>query len=120
MTGQSMPTNSLAHLRCVGCRGDEPQLEPPVIQKLLPQVPGWKVGQTLDGHPMITKTYKFKDFVGSIDFVNKVKDVAEAEGHHPDLYIRWNKVRLENWTHAIGGLHRNDFILAAKVEQLIV
>lgn len=112
-------TNQLLHQRCVPCQGHEPQLTDDEIKKLLPQVPGWELQRTVDGHPMIAKTYKFKDFLGSIDFVNKVKDVAEAEGHHPDLYIRWNKVRLENWTHAIGGLHQNDFILAAKVDQLV-
>ncbi len=107
----------LRHKRCVPCEGGEPPLQPEEIDKLRPQVPGWNV-KTVDGHPTLVKTFKFKDFVGSIEFVNKVRDVAEAEGHHPDLKIHWNTVRVENWTHATGGLHKNDFILAAKIDAL--
>jgi len=103
--------------RCIPCEGGEPALTPEEIAKLLPQVPEWEATE-VDGHPSLVKTLKFKDFVGSIDFVNKVKDIAESEGHHPDLHIHWNKVRVENWTHAIGGLHENDFILAAKINAL--
>lgn len=63
--------------------------------------------------------FKFKDFKESMNFVNKIADIAESEGHHPDLYIFYNKVKVVLWTHAIGGLHENDFILAAKIEKLI-
>ncbi len=83
----------------------------------MPQLPDWKV-RTVDGHPSLGKTFRFKDFSEAIDFVNRVRDVAEAEGHHPDVHIHWSQVRVENWTHAIGGLHRNDFILAAKIEEV--
>jgi len=80
---------------------------------LLPQVPGW---EHQDG--ALVRTVKFKDFVGSMAFVNKVAEVAEAEGHHPDIHISWNKVTLTLTTHAIGGLSENDFILAAKINAL--
>ena len=112
-----MATNDLTKLRCVACEGGEPPLRPEEIEALKPQVPDWEV-TTVDGHPSLGKTFRFKDFLESIDFVNQVKDVAEAEGHHPDLFIHWNTVRVENWTHATGGLHQNDFILAAKIDTL--
>ncbi|MBI4425960.1 MAG: 4a-hydroxytetrahydrobiopterin dehydratase [Candidatus Kerfeldbacteria bacterium] len=110
--------SGLAGKKCVPCEGGEPPLRPDQIDQFRPQVPDWHV-ETVDGHPSLVKTFTFKDFVGSIDFVNKVRDVAEGEGHHPDLKIHWNKVRVENWTHATGGLHENDFILAAKIDQLV-
>ncbi|MBI2984155.1 MAG: 4a-hydroxytetrahydrobiopterin dehydratase [Candidatus Kerfeldbacteria bacterium] len=103
--------------RCVPCEGGEPPLTPEQIERLKPQVSGWEV-TTVDHHPSLAKSFTFKDFADSIAFVNKVRDVAETEGHHPDLHIHWNKVRVENWTHAIGGLHENDFILAAKIDRL--
>lgn len=108
---------SLTKLRCVACEGGEPSLNPEEIAALQPQVPTWQV-KTVNGHPSLGKTFEFKDFAASIEFVNKVKDIAEHEGHHPDVNIHWGTVRLENWTHATGGLHQNDFILAAKIDQL--
>ena len=107
----------LVQKKCVPCEGGEPPLKQDEIEKLKAQVPDWEV-TTVDGHPSLGKTFKFKNFVGSIDFVNKVKDIAESEGHHPDVNIHWDTVRLENWTHATGGLHENDFILAAKINKL--
>ncbi len=107
----------LTKKHCVPCEGGEPPATDDEIQPWLPHVPGWQVRE-VDGIKRLTKTFKFKDFVGSIDFVNRVKDIAEAEGHHPDLHISWNKVRIENWTHAVKGLHENDFILAAKINTL--
>lgn len=112
-----MSAMELLKRKCVPCEGGEPPLKQEQITEMLTQVPKWRV-ETVNGHPVLTKTFPCKDFVGSIVFVNKVKDVAEAEGHHPDLKIHWNKVRVENWTHAIGGLHENDFILAAKIDRL--
>ncbi len=109
---------SLLQKHCRPCQGQEPTLTSEEIARLKPQVPGWYV-TTVDGHPLLSRAFRFKDFVGSIDFVNQVKAVAEQEGHHPDVHIHWNIVRLENWTHAIGGLHQNDFILAAKINQLV-
>lgn len=108
----------LVKMRCVACEGGEPPLKPEEISRLQPQVPTWKV-TTVDGHPSLVKTFEFKNFAESIDFVNRVRNVAEAEGHHPDVHVHWGTVRLENWTHATGGLHTNDFVLAAKVDQLI-
>ena len=102
---------------CVPCKGGVPTLTDTEIKKLVPNVPGWKVIE-VDAIKRIEKTYEHKDFVEAMKFVNKVADIAEGEGHHPDLHIHWNKVRIEVWTHKIKGLHENDFILAAKIEKL--
>ncbi len=110
--------NPLLHRQCVPCEGGEPPATAEEIQRLLKNVRDWTVVD-VDGVKRLTRTFMFKNFVGSVDFVNRLKDVAEAEGHHPDLHISWNKVRVENWTHAIKGLHQNDFILAAKIDALI-
>ncbi len=83
-------------------------------EKLLQEVSGWK----MEGSK-ITREFNFKDFKEAMDFVNKVAGIAEEEGHHPDIYIFYSLVRLTLWTHAAGGLTENDFILAAKVEELI-
>lgn len=108
----------LTKMKCVACRGDEPPLQQDEIATLLPMVPDWNVS-TMNGHPSLGKTFSFKNFVESVDFVNRVKDIAESEGHHPDVNIHWGTVRLENWTHVTGGLHTNDFILAAKIDQAL-
>jgi 4a-hydroxytetrahydrobiopterin dehydratase len=91
------------------------------IEKYMPDVPGWNVSS--DESPSealvnarIYKEYKFKDFIGAINFVNRVADIANEEDHHPDIHIYYNKVLLELWTHAIKGLSENDFIIAAKVD----
>jgi 4a-hydroxytetrahydrobiopterin dehydratase len=85
-------------------------------EALLAQVPGW---QLVDGEPLkIARSIKLKDFARAMAFVNSIAQLAEAEGHHPDFCVSWNRVRLELFTHAIGGLSENDFIMAAKVNQL--
>lgn len=75
---------------------------------------GWMV---IDYHH-IEKIYRFKDFKEALDFTNKLGDLAESEGHHPDIHLSWAKVIIKIWTHKIDGLHENDFILAAKIDQL--
>lgn len=85
------------------------------VERLLAQVSGW----SLNGK-WITKEFKFKNFVEAMKFVGRVADIAEQEGHHPDIHIHYNKVRFDIWTHAIGGLSENDFILAAKIDALPV
>jgi 4a-hydroxytetrahydrobiopterin dehydratase len=90
-----------------------PTLTDEEVKGLLPRVPGWIV----DGQ-WITKEYKFKNFIAAIEFINKVADLAEEEGHHPDIHVFYNRVKFAIWTHAIGGLSENDFILAAKIDAL--
>lgn len=84
-------------------------------EALLEKVEGWKLKEN-----KIRKVYRFKDFKESMRFVNKVADLAEEEGHHPDILVSWNKVTLTLTTHAIGGLSRNDFILAAKIDKITI
>lgn len=84
------------------------------VDALLAEVPGW----TLDRNE-IERTFQFGDFRQAIDFVNRVADIVEAENHHPDIHISYNKVRLVFTTHKVGGLSRNDFVMAAKVNQLV-
>jgi 4a-hydroxytetrahydrobiopterin dehydratase len=104
----------LAQKHCVPCEGGTPPLTGAQIEPLLAQLGGWEV---VEGK-QLAKSYPFRNFVEAVDFVNKITPVAEAEGHHPDLVVRWGEVRVELWTHAIGGLSENDFIMAAKIDEV--
>lgn len=103
----------LASKHCVPCEGGVPKLSPDEAAALGRDVPDWRV----EGE-RITRTLKFKDFRALMAFVNRVADVAEAEGHHPDFCVHYNRLDITIWTHAVGGLTENDFILAAKLDQL--
>ena len=106
--------NELLKKRCIPCEGLGMKPFPRAqVEKYLVDAPGWVLSED---SLKISKEYKFKDFIGAINFVNKISEIAEGEGHHPDIEIHYNKVRLTNWTHAIGGLSENDFILAAKID----
>jgi 4a-hydroxytetrahydrobiopterin dehydratase len=105
--------SDLAQKRCVPCEGGVPPLGKAEVENYLSQLQGW----SLNGK-WITKEFDFKDFVGAMKFVNRVADIAEAEGHHPDIHIHYNRVRFDIWTHAIDGLSENDFILAAKIDSV--
>jgi len=100
--------------RCVPCEGGVPPLTEEEQRALLPQVPGWKVE---DGR--LVKTFVFESFPRAIAFVNRMADLAEEEGHHPDFSVHYREVKVSLWTHAIGGLSENDFILAAKIDALL-
>ncbi len=102
---------------CVPCRGGVPTLTDAETRELLPQVPGWTVAE-VGGVPRIRREFTFPDFRGALDFTVRVGELAEQEGHHPDLHLSWGRVLVETWTHKIQGLHQNDFILAAKVNEL--
>ena len=104
--------NDLLKKKCVPCEGGALPLDKVQAEKYMHMVTGWELSE--DGKN-ITKTFKFKDFIGAINFVNKISEIAESEGHHPDINVRYNKVKLILSTHAIGGLSENDFILAAKI-----
>lgn len=106
---------NLSDKKCVACEGGTAPFGEAEIASYLSQLkPGWQV---INGKK-VKKEFKFKNFVESIEFVNKIAAIAEAEGHHPDIYIIYNVVGIELWTHAINGLSENDFIMAAKVENL--
>lgn len=101
--------------KCVACEGGVPPLDKATAEKYITETPGWTLSE--DGK-QISRTFEFEDFKEAIGFVNKVASIAEEEGHHPDIHIFWNKVKLDLSTHAIKGLSENDFILAAKVSKL--
>lgn len=107
--------NNLLKKKCVDChskKGIKP-FDKEQAEGYLFEVHKWVLDKDAK---KISKEFKFKDFIGAVNFVERVADVAEMEGHHPDIHIYYNKVVLELWTHAIGGLSENDFIVAAKVD----
>lgn len=107
----------LKKLSCVPCRKGDPPLTRSEIDAYLPQVPDWSLKEH-DGVPRLERVFKFKDFAESLVFTNRVGELAEAEDHHPALLTEWGRVTVTWWTHAIGGLHRNDFIMAAKTDEI--
>ncbi len=112
-----MASEDLVKGSCVPCRGGVPTLGDSEIAELWPQVPGWQVVE-VDGIKRLIREFQFKDFREAMGFAVRVGNLAEREGHHPDLHVAWGKVTVETWTHKIKGLHRNDFILAAKVDEI--
>lgn len=107
----------LAQQSCAACRGDEPTLTQPEIERMLPQVPEWQV-VTVSNVPRLRRTFRFDDFVAALAFTQKVGELAEVQGHHPVLRTEWGRVRVEWWSHKINGLHNNDFVMAAKTDAL--
>lgn len=103
---------------CVPCKVGEPRLKNEEFLKYKKEInPNWKIGTTPD---KIFREFIFKSFKKAIEFINKVAEVAESQGHHPDIYLHnYKKVTLSLWTHKIGGLHQNDFILASKIDNLL-
>ncbi|MHB9026980.1 MAG: 4a-hydroxytetrahydrobiopterin dehydratase [Armatimonadota bacterium] len=106
----------LTQQKCVPCEVGTKPLARDEAEKLLAEAPQWTLQEDAKA---ITREFKLKDFRAAIDFVNKVAEIAEAEGHHPDIFIYYNKVKLTHSTHKIGGLSLNDFILAAKIDRVI-
>ena len=109
--------NALAEMKCVPCRGDEPSLTEEEIADLKPKVPKWQVVNQ-QGVKKLHRNFKFEDFAQALDFTNRVGDIAEEQGHHPVLITKWGEVTVSWWTHEIEGLHNNDFVMAAKTDQL--
>jgi 4a-hydroxytetrahydrobiopterin dehydratase len=107
--------DGLAGERCVPCRGDVPTLEDHEVADLLPEVPGWNVLNT-DGVDSLQREFRFADFAAALAFTDLVGALAEEAGHHPALLTEWGRVTVTWWTHAIGGLHRNDFVMAARTD----
>jgi 4a-hydroxytetrahydrobiopterin dehydratase len=109
--------NELTQEKCHACRADSPRVGEDEMPELLNQLPDWKV-ETRDGVPQLERRFKFPDFAQALAFTNRVGELAEAEDHHPKLTIEWGSVVVTWWTHKIRGLHRNDFILAARTDRL--
>ena len=106
--------SELAARTCIPCRGGVPPLKGQELQKLHQQVPEWQV---VNEHHL-TRNFKFPDFRQALEFVNRVGEVAEQQGHHPDILLAWGRTEITLWTHKIDGLTESDFIMAAKIDQL--
>jgi 4a-hydroxytetrahydrobiopterin dehydratase len=107
----------LSQQKCVPCSGGTPRLNSEQIAALKPQIPEWNIVE-VEGIPRLVRLYKFPTFQTALAFTNRVGDAAETEGHHPALLTEWGKVTVSWWTHDIGGLHSNDFVMAAKTDQI--
>jgi 4a-hydroxytetrahydrobiopterin dehydratase len=108
-------SDELAHQSCVPCSGGVPALKGQALADLQAQLPDWEV---VEEHHL-RRTFKFPDFVHALAFVNRVGEVAEREGHHPDISFTWGRATIEIFTHAIDGLTESDFVLAAKLGRLV-
>jgi len=104
----------LANRQCVPCRGGVPPLKGEELRRYAGELQGWEV---VDEHHL-QREYSFRDFAEALAFVNRVGRMAEEQGHHPDVYLSWGRVRIEVWTHKVNGLTESDFVFAAKCDRL--
>jgi 4a-hydroxytetrahydrobiopterin dehydratase len=109
--------STLQESTCTACRADAPRVTDEEIAELKPQIPDWQIDER-DGIRRLERVFRLKDFAQALEFTNRVGALAEAEGHHPALLTQWGSVTVTWWTHKIRGLHRNDFIMAAKTDRL--
>ncbi len=103
--------------RCVACRRDSPRVTEAEIAQLKPEIPDWELVER-DGIQRLERAFRFTDFVEALAFTDRVGALAQEEGHHPALLTEWGRVTVNWWTHKIHGLHRNDFVMAAKTDSL--
>jgi 4a-hydroxytetrahydrobiopterin dehydratase len=117
MAIEEVTMNPLTSRSCEACRAGAPTATPEQIRELLPQIPSWRIvrEQEID---RLVREFSFPDFAAALAFTNRVGAIAEAEGHHPALLTEWGRVTVRWWTHKIRGLHVNDFIMAAKTDEL--
>jgi 4a-hydroxytetrahydrobiopterin dehydratase len=108
----------LANQSCEPCRGDSPAVPESAWPTLLDALPGWRI-DVEDGTPVLSRTYRFDDFVQALAFAGRVGELAEAEDHHPRLVVEYGRVGVAWWTHTIRGLHQNDFIMAARTDNVV-
>jgi 4a-hydroxytetrahydrobiopterin dehydratase len=108
---------NLSSFKCVACRGGEPTLTDAEIADLHPQVSEWQIRE-VDGVKRLERVFKLKNFVEALAFTNKIGVIAEEEDHHPLIITEWGRVTVQWWSHKIKGLHKNDFIMAAKTDEL--
>ena len=109
---------ALRNERCTTCRRDSPQVTTEEIKELKLQAPEWKLLER-ESLLRLERTFRFSNFAEALSFTNRVGGLAEEEGHHPAILTEWGQVTVTLWTHAIRGLHRNDFIMAAKIDSLV-
>lgn len=103
--------------KCMACRPGAPRVEGDELHGLMAQLPGWEMIEA-DGIARLTRLYPRENFLAALDLANAVGAIAEAEDHHPEIVVEWGKLRVSWWTHTVNGLHRNDFIMAAKTDAL--
>lgn len=111
-------TTPLSQNRCEACRVGAPKVTEEELAQLKPEIPEWEI-ITINEIPQLTRAFKFSNFIEAMAFANNVGRIAEDEGHHPAIRVEWGKVTVWWWTHKIKGLHRNDFIMAAKTDNLL-
>jgi 4a-hydroxytetrahydrobiopterin dehydratase len=107
----------LVSRKCIPCRGGDPSLTGSEIAALLSQVPEWQA-ITQDNILRLQRIFKFKNYAHSLDFTNKIAAIANEQDHHPLIILEWGRVTIQWWTHVVKGLHQNDFIMAAKTDEL--
>lgn len=107
----------LAKEKCIPCESKVPPLTSEEINALKQELPEWQVLE-VEGIPRLKRTFDFKNFIKALEFTNTVGELAEEQGHHPLISLTWGEVTVEWWTHNIKGLHKNDFIMAAKTNEL--
>ena len=110
--------SDLHNKNCIPCRGGVSPFEISEIHKYLKKVDGWDVKSDNDKIYYLIKQFKFNNFLESQSFVNRVGEIAEREGHHPDIWFGWGYAKIKIFTHAINGLHESDFVLAAKIDKI--
>jgi 4a-hydroxytetrahydrobiopterin dehydratase len=109
--------SKLSEAHCVACRADAPRVSDDEARELMKEIPDWE-RHDVDGVPRLVREFPFPDFAAALEFTNKVGRIAEEEGHHPALLTEWGRVTVSWWTHKIRGLHRNDFVMAARTDKL--
>jgi 4a-hydroxytetrahydrobiopterin dehydratase len=107
----------LVEMKCIPCQGGEPTVTEQEMAELVPVVPNWQIVEE-NGVNKLERVFKFKNFNQALAFTNRVGEIAEEQGHHPELLTGWGKVEVTWWTHKINGLHKNDFVMAAKTDSL--
>ncbi|GAA0851196.1 4a-hydroxytetrahydrobiopterin dehydratase [Marinobacter szutsaonensis] len=107
--------SDLKQQACEACSADAPQVTEDEKAELIKSVPDWEIVE-LDGEEQLRRVFKFRNFAQAQAFTNKVADLAEEEGHHPAILLEWGKTTVRWWTHKIGGLHKNDFVMAARTD----
>lgn len=104
--------------KCIPCRKGDPALTEAVVTELLSQVPEWELVE-VDDIKRLQRVFKLKNYIDAVAFANKIAMIAEKEDHHPLIVLEWGRVTIQWWTHVVKGLHQNDFVMAAKTDEMI-
>jgi 4a-hydroxytetrahydrobiopterin dehydratase len=113
---EDLTMDNLSEQACEACRADAPRVSDEELKRLMSAIPEWQI-VVVDGVMQLTRQFGFDDFAAAMAFTNRIGDLAEAVGHHPAILTEWGSVKLSWWTHKIGGLHKNDLIMAARSDK---